>query len=117
MDKTNTDLIHAVHIDDVEGFDVTDAIRGRRLPTTDLVRAWLYDFEPGAVWPDTDHHTAEERYYVTKGEIVDNGIAYPAGTYVVLEAGSSHRPTSPTGGQILGMSDARPAAEDSPAAG
>ena len=48
---------------------------------------------------------------MTRGEIVDNGVAYPAGTYVVFSAGSSHRPTSPKGGQILGISDARPAVE------
>jgi quercetin dioxygenase-like cupin family protein len=113
MDDTGRDSIHAVHIDDIEPFAVTSGITGRRLPTTDLVGAWLYDFEPGSVWPDTDHHVAEERYYVTKGEIVDNGKVYPAGTYVVFSAGSSHRPTSPKGGQIIGISDARPTAKDS----
>jgi len=117
MDKTNGELIHAVHIDDLESFEVTDGITGRRLPKTDLVGAWLYDFEPGSVWPNTDHHLAEERYYVTKGEIVDNGILYPAGTYVVFSAGSSHRPTSPNGGQIIGISDARPTAENAAGAG
>lgn len=110
MANSNSDLIHAVHVDDVEAFEVTTGITGRRLPRTDLVRGWLYDFEPGTEWPETDHHAAEERYYVTRGEIVDNGVVYPAGSYVVLAAGSSHRPTSPKGGQILGMSDARPAA-------
>jgi hypothetical protein len=116
MDKTNSDLIHAVHIDDIEPFRVAEGITGRRLPRTDLIRGWLYDLEPGSAWPETDHHVAEERYYVTKGEIVDNGVVYPAGTYVVFAAGSSHRPTSPKGGQILGISDARPTAT-SPAAG
>lgn len=111
MNKSNADLIHAVHIDDVEPFRVTDKITGRRLPKTDLVSGWIYDFEPGAEWPDTDHHTAEERYYVTSGEFVDNGVTYRAGTYVVLDAGSSHRPTSPRGGQMLGLSDARPVQE------
>jgi hypothetical protein len=108
METTNRDLIQAIHIDDVEAFEVAEGITGRRLPKTDLVRAWLYDLEPGAAWPDTDHHVAEERYYVTKGEIVDNGMVYPEGTYVVFAAGSTHRPTSPKGGQILGISDARP---------
>lgn len=116
MDTSNSELIHAVHIDDVEAFEVTDGITGRRLPKTDLVGGWLYDFEPGAVWPGVDHHVAEERYYVTKGEIVDNGVAYPEGTYVVFAAGSSHQPTSPKGGQMLGMSDARQAPEARPPA-
>lgn len=109
------DLIKALHIDDVEPFEVVPGITGRRLPATDLVRAWLYDFEPGTEWPETDHHAAEERYYVTRGEFVDNGTVYPAGTYVVLAAGSSHRPTSPKGGQMLGISDARPLAGGTPA--
>ena len=113
MDKTNSELMHAVHIDDLEPFAVARGITGRRLPRTDLVGAWLYDFEPGSEWPDTDHHVAEERYYVTKGEIIDNGEVYPAGTYVVFSAGSSHRPTSPKGGQIIGISDARPSAKGS----
>jgi quercetin dioxygenase-like cupin family protein len=107
MTQNRTELINAIHIDEVERFKVTEKITGRRLPKTDLVGGWLYDFEPGAEWPDTDHHVAEERYYVTKGEIVDNGATYPEGTYVVFSAGSSHRPTSPNGGQILGISDAR----------
>jgi quercetin dioxygenase-like cupin family protein len=108
MADSNRDLIRAIHVDEVEAFEVSAGITGRRLPRTDLVGGWLYDFEPGTEWPETDHHAAEERYYVTKGEIVDNGIVYPEGTYVVFAAGSSHRPTSPKGGQILGMSDARP---------
>jgi len=111
MGKNNRDLIRAIHVDDVEAFEVVPGITGRRLPRTDLIGGWLYDFEPGTEWPETDHHEAEERYYVTRGEIVDNGVVYPAGTYVVLAAGSSHRPTSPKGGHILGISDARPASE------
>lgn len=102
------DLIRTLHVDDLETFEVTDGIVGRRLPATDLVAAWIYDFEPGSRWPSTDHHTAEERYYVTHGEIEDNGTVHPAGTYVVFAAGSSHRPGSRTGGQIMGISDARP---------
>lgn len=116
MDTSNCELIRAVHIDDLEIFDVVDGITGRRLPTTDLIGAWVYDFEPGSEWPNTDHHVAEERYFVTKGEIVDNGDVYRAGTYVVFLAGSSHRPTSPKGGQIIGISDARTVTEERPEA-
>ena len=61
MGNNNSDLIHALHVDDVEAFEVTAGITGRRLPRTDLVRGWLYDFEPGTEWPETDHHVAEER--------------------------------------------------------
>ena len=107
MSLADRDLVNAVHVDDLEVFEVTTGITGRRLPATDLVRAWMYDFEPGSLWPSVDHHEAEERYYVTRGEIVDNGARYPAGTYVVFAPGSSHRPGSETGGQMIGISDAR----------
>jgi hypothetical protein len=46
----------------------------RRLPGTDLIGGWLYDFEPGTEWPETDHDVAEERYYVTRGEMVDSDV-------------------------------------------
>lgn len=100
-------LISSVHVDEVEPFDVAPGITGRRLAATDLVRGWYYEFAPGSTWPAVDHHEAEERYFVVSGEIVDNGRRYPAGTYVVFAAGSSHRPSSETGGAILGLSDAR----------
>lgn len=102
-------LISSVHLDDVETFEVSPGITGRRLAATDLIRGWYYEFEPGTRWPEVDRHTREERYFVVSGEIVDNGHRYPAGTYVVLAAGSSHRPGSETGGAMLGLSDARDA--------
>ncbi len=103
---TNADLIHAVHIDDLEWRTVTTGITGCRLTATGFARGWLYDFEPGSQWPEVDHHTAEERYFVISGEIVDNGVSYPAGSYVTMSPGSEHRPTSPVGARMIGISDA-----------
>lgn len=101
-------LFQSTHLDDVETFEVSPGIVGRRLAATDLVRGWYYEFAPGTTWPVVDHHEGEERYFVVSGEIVDNGKRYRAGTYVVFAPGSSHRPGSETGGAMLGMSDARP---------
>jgi hypothetical protein len=100
-------LFTSTHLDDVEPFEVSPGITGRRLPATDLVRGWYYEFAPGTEWPTVDHHDAEERYFVVSGEIIDNGERYPAGTYVVFAPGSSHRPASEIGGAMLGLSDAR----------
>lgn len=104
VESENQTLIESVLIDDVATFTVCPGITGRRLHLTDFIGAWVYDFEPGTEWPAVDHHEAEERYYVVSGEIVDNEIAYSAGSYVVMHAGSSHRPGSRTGGRILGVS-------------
>ncbi len=100
-------LVHAVHIDDVPAVEVCAGIRRYRLPATDFARGWLIDFDPGAQWPEVDHHHTEERYFVLSGEIIDNGERYPAGTYVVLAPGSSHRPHTETGARLLGINDAR----------
>lgn len=99
-----TDLIQSLAIDDVESFEVCPGIVGRRLVHNDFVHAWAYDFEPGSLWPATDVHEAQEHYVVLEGEITDNGVTYPAGSYVVMLAGSSHRPGSAVGGRIFGIS-------------
>lgn len=105
---TDEQLFHSTHLDDVETFEVSPGIVGRRLAATDLIRGWHYEFAPGTTWPEVDYHEREERYFVVSGEIVDNGETYRAGTYVVFAPGSSHQPGSDTGGSMLGLSDARP---------
>jgi ChrR Cupin-like domain len=112
--SNHQDLVTAVHVDELPRFEVASGITGRRLPATDLVRAWMYDFEPGTQWPEEDRHEAEERYFVTQGEIIDMGIKYPAGSYLVFAPGSCHRPGSETGGQMLGISDNRNGRVDGP---
>jgi anti-sigma factor ChrR (cupin superfamily) len=104
------DLIHAVHIDDIPMTEVCAGIGRRTLPASGFARGWLIDFAPGSRWPEVDYHSAEERYFVLSGEILDNSQRYPAGTYVVLAAGSSHRPRSETGARIIGISQVRPSA-------
>lgn len=97
----------AYHLDDFESYEAAPGIVGKKLPATDLIRGWWYEFAPGSRWPEVDYHELEERYFVLSGEIDDNGTTYPAGTYVVFAPGSSHQPGSKTGGVMLGLSDAR----------
>jgi mannose-6-phosphate isomerase-like protein (cupin superfamily) len=101
--STTPDLVHALHVDDVTPHEVAPGITRKTLTESAHVRAWLIEFGPGTTWPTVDHHETEERYYVLSGEVVDGGERYPAGTYVTLHAGSSHRPGSEAGATMLGF--------------
>jgi hypothetical protein len=96
-------LVTAVHVDSVEDVEVSHGIRRRSLVSTPFASGWLIDFDPGTEWPAVDHHETEERYLVVSGELIDNGERYPAGTYVVLAPGSSHRPRTEIGARIIGI--------------
>lgn len=103
QDDRSDDSFQAVHVDDVAVEEVAPGITRRRLATTAHARGWLIDFAPHTIWPATDHHEDEERYYVLSGELVEGAQRYPAGTYVTFHAGSSHRPGSEAGASILGI--------------
>jgi hypothetical protein len=94
-----------VHVDDLPTFEITAGIVRRELPATQFARGWVIDFAPGTEWPNVDHHLAEERYYVERGEIIEDDRRYPAGSYVVFASGSQHRPRSESGARIIGISE------------
>ncbi|MFD9333381.1 cupin domain-containing protein [Streptomyces sp. NPDC060028] len=98
-----------VHVDDIEPAEVVPGITRRRLPATGLARGWLIDFAPGSEWPEVDVHTAEERYFVLSGEVIEGPERHPAGTYVVFAPGSSHRPRTETGARMIGITVTAPA--------
>ncbi len=58
---------------------------------------YIYKMEPGAV--TTPHeHTCRENFLVLEGELVDNdGYVYRAGDLVMLDDGTQHSSSSPTG--------------------
>jgi ketosteroid isomerase-like protein len=93
----------SLHVDDVPTEEVTTGITRRRLTTSGHASGWLIDFAPHSIWPATDHHEDEERYYVLSGEVLEGPDRFPAGTYVTFHAGSSHRPSSEVGASILGI--------------
>jgi quercetin dioxygenase-like cupin family protein len=97
-----TQIPHLTHIalDALEPTTVADGIARRGLPGG-AVAARAFDFAAGAVWPETDHHTSDELIYVVSGELIDNGLTFPAGSYLHYEPGSSHRPSSNIGARIL----------------
>ncbi|MEU4573171.1 cupin domain-containing protein [Nonomuraea sp. ATR24] len=96
--------MQVLNVDEVEPVEVVPGIIRRRLPATAWARGWMYDFAPGAEWPEVDVHESEERYYVISGEFVDRGRRLGPGSYVVFAPGSTHRPRTETGARMLGIS-------------
>ncbi|MEV4166696.1 cupin domain-containing protein [Nonomuraea dietziae] len=96
--------IQMLQVDEVEAVEVATGIVRRGLPVTEWARGWMYDFAPGAEWPEMDVHEGEERYYVVSGEFIDNGRRLGPGSYVVFAPGSAHRPRTETGARMLGIS-------------
>src|SRR6266699_1142258 len=89
-----------VAIDAVEPTPIAKGITRRGLPGGGLA-ARAFDFAPDAVWPETDHHNADELIYVASGELIDNGHTFPAGSFLHYQPGSSHQPSSRIGARIL----------------
>lgn len=89
-----------VSINDIETSDVAPGITRRQLPGG-AIAARSFDFAPGAIWPEIDHHTADELIYVADGDLIDNGHRFPAGSFLHYSPGSSHRPSTETGVRIL----------------
>ncbi|MEV4374702.1 cupin domain-containing protein [Nonomuraea sp. NPDC049637] len=96
--------VQILNVDEVEAVEVVPGIVRRRLPATDRALGWMYDFAPGAEWPEVDVHDGEERYYVISGEFIDRGHRLGPGSYVVFAPGSTHRPRTETGARMLGIS-------------
>lgn len=96
--------VQFLQVDEVEPVEVVPGIYRRRLPATQWARGWMYDFAPGAEWPEVDVHEGEERYYVISGEFIDRGRRLGPGSYVVFAPGSTHRPRTETGARMLGIS-------------
>ncbi|MFY1686696.1 cupin domain-containing protein [Plantactinospora sp. WMMB782] len=93
----HVDLLVSVLVDDMDTTEVAPGIVRRALPGG----ARVFDFLPGSVWPETDHHTSDENIYVASGELIDGGRRYPAGSYLHYRPGSSHRPGTESGARIL----------------
>lgn len=90
----------------------------RDLPAAPGVRVWVVDIAAGAEWPSVDHHSDAECAFVVSGTLIEAGRAYPPGTYVRFEPGTSHRPSSPDGVRLFGINyEPVPAPPGEPGAG
>ena len=88
---------------------ITDLITVDRLwragDSPHSARALCVDFAPGAQWPGLDvHEPGPEEVYIVSGTF--RGLTTPdsvhqAGTFLHFERGTSHSPSSPTGGRLF----------------
>jgi hypothetical protein len=94
----------SVMIDSVAPIEIGPGCFRRDLPSAGGVRVWIVDMAPGSVWPHVDVHDASgEEVYVVSGELIDGEDRFGAGTYVVYEPDSSHRPRTETGVRLFGF--------------
>ena len=105
MPPTAVPNLQSVLVDEVDTAEVAPGITRRGLPSG-MVLARAFDMAPGSRWPVVDHHGADESIYVVHGELIEGEDRYPAGTYLLYRAGTSHQPSTETGVQILVFSKA-----------
>lgn len=98
-----------MHTDSAEGAEVTPGVVLRRLwrsgPERTARRALTVDFEPGTAWPGVDEHQpGPEEVFVVSGTftgLTGPGSRHDAGTFIHCDAGTSHSPSTTTGGRLF----------------
>jgi ChrR Cupin-like domain len=97
------------HVGDVERNEIGDGIVVHRLyrsgPEATARRALLVAFAPGSQWPGLDiHDPGPEDVYVVRGTfrgLTGDGSVHGPGTFLHLAAGTSHSPSTETGGELF----------------
>jgi hypothetical protein len=93
----------------IEAIDVGNGISVRQLfrsgPEPSAHRALLVSFPAGSQWPGDDvHEPGPEGVYVVRGTfhgLTGPGSVHGAGTFVHCAAGTSHSPSTETGGDLF----------------
>lgn len=74
-------------------------------PEDSARRALVVDFAPGTSWPGVDvHEPGPEDVYVASGTFIGltgPGSRHEAGSFIHCDAGTSHSPSTPTGGRLF----------------
>jgi quercetin dioxygenase-like cupin family protein len=97
------------HADDAEAAEITPGLVVRRLwrsgPERTARRALAVDFAPGTAWPGADEHEpGPEEVFVVSGTftgLTGPGSRHDAGTFIHCDAGTSHSPSTTTGGRLF----------------
>jgi hypothetical protein len=95
-----------MHADSAE---VTPGVVPRRLWRSGTERtarrALTVDFEPGTAWPGmAEHELGPEEVFVVSGTftgLTGPGSRHDAGTFIHCDAGTSHSPSTATGGRLF----------------
>ncbi len=82
--------------------EVAPGISRWSMPAGDALSVWLIEFAPGTRWPVVDHHDTIEEVFVIEGDFEDEGRRYGAGAFLHFEPGTSHQPSTETGGRMFG---------------
>ena len=98
-----------VHVSEAERSDVGNGIVVHRLyrsgPERAARRALLVRFPAGSQWPGVDvHEPGPEDVYIASGTfrgLTGEGSVHGPGTFLHLEAGTSHSPSTDTGGELF----------------
>jgi hypothetical protein len=93
------DLV-SLFIDHVVPCEVGPGCLPRDLPGA---RTSIVDVSPGAECPHIDAHAEPERRLVVRGELIEDGVLYAAGSYPAYTAGLRHRPRTTTGVRLFGF--------------
>jgi hypothetical protein len=103
------DWFMEARVDEVECAEVGNGIVVHRLyrsgPEADARRALLVKFPAGSRWPGVDvHEPGPEDVYVVSGTfhgLAGEGSTHGPGTFLHFEAGTSHSPSTDTGGELF----------------
>ncbi len=57
--------------------------------------------EPGSLIPAHSHTHSDHAVYVTEGDLIDEGVTYGPGSFLVAKAGAPHGPHGSSGGCVL----------------
>lgn len=103
------DVYVEAHVSEAERNDVGNGIVVHRLyrsgPYSSARRALLVRFPAGSQWPGDDvHEPGPEDVYVVSGTfhgLAGEGSVHGPGTFLHFDAGTSHSPWTPTGGELF----------------
>lgn len=95
---------NGINISALEVRDVSPGITRKTVSTGGPASIWYIEMQPNTEWPAVDRHDENgEHLYVLSGELIEGADRYPAGTFVIYEPHSSHRPRTVSGVTMLGF--------------
>ncbi len=99
-DTPTPDVFHVV-IDEVPSEAVGPGVERRVLWDSPSHRVTAIDIVPGGSMPYLDVHPTFEGAFVISGTWMEGDRTYKAGDFIHYQPGTSHQPTTPTGGRLV----------------
>lgn len=97
-------MLDTVDPNDIFPVEVGPGCLRRDLPSSDGVRVWIVDMEPGSQWPYEDvHDETGEQVLILSGEMIEGDQRFGPGTYLNFGPNSRHQPRTETGVRLFGL--------------